>query len=198
VEDLGGGGRFQESKMSEGGGRTRRDKVLSWATFITLLLLLTMLSVVLLYNYTGRVFPLLVVKSGSMEPTLMVGDVILIDENVKPEDIRTGFNGDVIVFYKPGSDELIVHRAVARLDGGFLTKGDANPGTDFWSPVPPENIVGRWTGFRIPYWTGIGYASLFLRGEIYPPYGRILLIALIVLNVAFLIRDLTLGRGKED
>lgn len=181
--------------MSRGrGGRSPA----SWATFAILLLILVGLSLVLFYNFTGRVFPLLVVKSGSMEPTLMVGDVILIDENVKPEDIKTGRDGDVIVFYKPGSNELIVHRAVARIDGGFLTKGDANPGTDFWSPIPPENIVGRWTGFKLPYWTGIGYASLFLRGEIYPPYGRILLIILIVMNVAFLIRDLVSGREEES
>ena len=172
------------------------EKLASRGVFVVLVIILLLLGVMAFYSFTGKVLPLLVVKTGSMEPTLNVGDVILIDEGVRPEEIRTGPQGDVIVFYKPGTRELIVHRAVGWAGGGFITKGDANPGIDLWAPVPPENLVGKWTGFKIPYWTGVGYASLFLRGEIYPPYGRILLLTLIILNIALIVRDL--AERKED
>jgi len=160
-------------------------------TFLTSILIILFIILVFMMSYgiTGRVVPVLVVKTGSMEPVLNVGDVILIDDTVKPDEIKVGPDGDVIVFRKPGSRELIVHRAIGKTAEGFITKGDANPGIDFWSPVPYENLIGRWTGFKIPYWTGIGFLSLFLRGEIYPPYGRIVLVLLIVLNLYLIIRD---------
>ncbi len=154
-----------------------------------LIILFIILVFMMSYGVTGRIVPVLVVKTGSMEPVLNIGDVIIIDDSVRPEEIKAGPDGDIIVFRKPGSSELIVHRAIGKTSEGFITKGDANPGIDFWSPVPYENLVGRWTGLKIPYWTGVGFLSLFLRGEIYPPYGRIVLVLLIVLNLFLIIRD---------
>lgn len=165
---------------------------------VFLALTLVILGVMAFYSASGRVVPLLVVKTGSMEPTLMVGDVIIIEENISPEEIRVGPDGDVIIFRNPWTGELIVHRAVGKMEGGFITKGDANAGVDIWSPVPSENIIGRWTGFKIPYWTGVGYASLFLRGEIYPPYGKIVFVALIFLNAALLLRDFLRRRVERE
>ncbi|MCS7125998.1 MAG: signal peptidase I [Aigarchaeota archaeon] len=172
-------------------------KALNFLVFITLFILLGLLVIAALYNLSGEVFPLLVVKSGSMEPVLSRGDIILI-EKVSPDEIRADIvNGDIIVFYKPGTNILIVHRAIRKVDGGFITKGDANTGSDYFSPVPPENIVGRWTGMKIPSWSGLGYLSLFLRGELYPPYGKIVLIVLLVINVVFIVKDI-LSRGKKN
>jgi len=172
----------------------RRDILsLSAVSALTILLLLLVLRV------TGHVTPLLAVKSGSMYPVLEVGDVILM-QPVSQEEIEVG---DVVIFYKPGTGELVVHRVVGKTSEGLYTKGDANPSIDWWSPLPYEYVVGRWTGFKIPNWLGIGYLSLFLSGELYPPYGRITLIGLLILNVALLIRDLlrhvpsSRGAGSE-
>lgn len=170
-------------------------------TILTSLLIILFIVLVLMMSYSvaGKVVPILVVKTGSMEPILNIGDVIIIDDRVSPKDIKTGPKGDVIVFRKPGTGELIVHRAIGKTENGFITKGDANPGIDFWSPVPYENLVGRWTGIKIPYWTGIGFLSLFLRGEIYPPYGRIVLVVLIIMNALLIIRDFrSRRRGRES
>jgi signal peptidase len=162
------------------------------AANIVLIMLTLLLLVVIAYRVSGNVTPLLVVKSGSMEPTLEVGDVIVI-EPASPEDISVG---DVIVFWNPWYGNLVVHRVVNKTEEGVYTRGDANAGIDPWSPVPYKNIVGKWIGLRIPYWTGIGYLSLFLSGEIYPPYGMILLVGLIAVNLFFALRGF-FRRGRE-
>ncbi len=160
-----------------------------------ILILTVLLFGLVAYRVTGHVTPLLTVKSGSMRPTLEIGDVILM-EPVSSSDIEVG---DVIIFYKPGTKQLIVHRVVEKTGEGLYTKGDANPTVDWWSPLPYEDVVGRWTGFKIPSWLGIGYLSLFFSGEIYPPYGKLVLIALIIINMVLMVKDLAeqeLSRGK--
>ncbi len=154
------------------------------ASSIAIIILTIILVSVLAYRVTGHVTPLLTVKSGSMEPVLHVGDVILM-EPADPHDIQVG---DVIIFYKPGTNQLIVHRVVRKTQQGLYTRGDANPGIDPWSPVPYDAVVGKWTGLKIPSWLGIGYLSLFLSGEIYPPYGLLLLIGLVIANVVFMLK----------
>ena len=75
-------------------------------------------------------FPLLVVKSGSMRPTLEIGDIILI-HGVNPYEIKVN---DVIVFYHPNfpgnKNWIIVHRVIeiGEDEQGkyFVTKGDNN------------------------------------------------------------------------
>ena len=156
------------------------------ASSIAIIILTIILVSVLAYRVTGHVTPLLTVKSGSMEPALHVGDVILM-EPADPHDIQVG---DVIIFYKPGTNQLIVHRVVRKTQQGLYTRGDANPGIDPWSPIPYNLVVGKWTGFKIPYWLGIGYLSLFLSGEIYPPYGQLLLLMLLAANILLFMRDL--------
>lgn len=74
-----------------------------------------------------------VVLSGSMEPTLSVGDFVLI----KAED---SYEVDDIVVYQSGSG-LVIHR-VLQTDGQTLvTRGDANNVND--DPVPVIYVKGR-------------------------------------------------------
>jgi len=169
---------------------SRKSKTV-YILFVSAVLIL--LGVSMLHTALGITYPLLVVKSGSMRPVIEVGDIIIVAP-VDPLDVRPDPDtGDVIVFYRPGyrgkADSIIVHRAIARVDGGFITKGDANMGIDPWGPVPDANVVGRWTDFKIPAWTGIGFLSLFLRGEYLYPLGPVLIALLIVANVAFLLKD---------
>ncbi|MEM0204970.1 MAG: signal peptidase I [Nitrososphaerota archaeon] len=150
----------------------------------------------------GSSFPFLVVKSGSMEPVIHVGDII-ITIPVQPSEIKADpKDGDVIVFFKPPYCDdlryLIVHRAIGVTEEGFITKGDANSMSDPWSPVPPSCIVGKWTGMKIPYWTGLGYLSLFVKGEIFPPYGRITLVLLIIVNVLLIFLEFKKIRRKVE
>lgn len=149
-----------------------------------------------LQQLTGTPFPLLVVKSESMTPTILKGDIIAITAVHFAEITAEYGTGDVVIFYRPGylgdNDWIIVHRAVRRLPSGIITKGDHNLDTDeyTWGPVPEENIIGKWTEFSIPYWTGIGYLVLVLRGEELAPLGTAIIATVIVVNVIIIARDL--------
>jgi signal peptidase len=74
----------------------------------------------------------LTVLSGSMEPTLATGDVVVV-KRVGPGDVRVG---DVVTYRAPDGD-LITHRvrAVRRRGSGFelVTRGDANNASERWT-----------------------------------------------------------------
>jgi signal peptidase I len=83
-----------------------------------------------------------VIKSGSMEPSTQVGDVVVGKPYTPDQTIRVG---RVFVFEDPASDEpephLIVHRIVElRDDGDYTTAGDANEVTDI-TPLPRTDVV---------------------------------------------------------
>ncbi|MHB9288847.1 signal peptidase I [Halobacteriales archaeon Cl-PHB] len=71
-----------------------------------------------------------VVLSGSMEPALSPGDVIVVDD-VPAEAIE---RGDVITFTRPGESRTTTHRVVEVVerngDPAFITKGDNNEDPD--------------------------------------------------------------------
>lgn len=72
------------------------------------------------------------VKSGSMEPSLPVGSMILVQQ-VSAQRVR---EGDVITFHLPGATTPVTHRVVERSyregQWHFRTRGDANPADDRW------------------------------------------------------------------
>ena len=116
----------------------------------------------------------LVVISGSMQPSLHVGDMV-VTRQVEPESLRTG---DVIT-YRSGKD-LNTHRIVG-IDSSpegivFRTKGDANSSPDM-EPVPSEQVLAK-VIYRIPY---VGYLVNFVDSRL----GRVLFIVvpIIVLGV---------------
>ena len=120
--------------------------------------------------------PLMVVSSGSMIPTLNVGDIILV-RGVDPTTITVG---TIIIFHSPYDYPMpIVHRVIAITNNGnsifFETKGDNNPGPDGWN-VPTENLMGVYVA-KLPY---VGLISLELRG----PLGVTLIVLLIALIIA--------------
>jgi signal peptidase len=85
----------------------------------------------------------LTVLSGSMEPTLETGSVV-VDEVIHPTDARIG---DILTFSDPEDrDREITHRLRdVRVRGGtayMVTRGDANDTGERWS-VPVDGKVGR-------------------------------------------------------
>ncbi len=75
-----------------------------------------------------------VVRSGSMEPTIKVGDVVLILR-------RNSYLPREVVLYRRGG-KFILHRLVSQQNGLWQTRGDANPTIDL-SLVAPSQIMGR-------------------------------------------------------
>lgn len=88
-------------------------------------------------------YAFLEVISGSMEPTIKVGDLVIINTNDK--DIK---ENDVITYVSPNGS-LVTHRVNENSSNGFITKGDANNTVDE-EVVIKDNIVGKYA-FKIPY-----------------------------------------------
>jgi signal peptidase len=107
----------------------------------------------------------LVVMSGSMEPEIMPGDLVIIREQA-PHQYQLG---DVAT-YMVGNTSY-THRIVAEEDGTFIFQGDNNNTID--EPVPAEGLVGK-VLLKIPK---LGLATLFFK----TPRGIMALVALIVL-----------------
>ncbi len=173
--------------------------VLKTFSILFLLLIIFFAAFFILQNLMNVNFPLLVVKSGSMRPTLEIGDIILI-HGVNPYEIKVN---DVIVFYHPNfpgnRNWIIVHRVIEKSSLGFITKGDNNLVIDSFVPVPYDCVIGVWTGFKIPYWIGLGYIILILSGEMYKPLGLLIIILIILLNAFSIIYDIIkLKKNKKE
>ena len=100
------------------------------------------------------------VVSGSMEPTIGTGSVVLT-QKVAVKDLAVG---DVVMFERPDDgDAQVVHR-IAELEpsqGGPLirTKGDANATKDPWQVTPQGDTAWVARG-SVPY---VGYVALATR-----------------------------------
>ena len=129
---------------------------------------MALLAVVALPNAFGmRSFT---VMSGSMEPTIHVGDVV-IDKKISPLDARPG---DVVTFSDPtGKKRLITHRVRGYHVKGdtvqIVTKGDANNAVERWS-VPASGRIGR---VELRVWK-LGYPLVYAHSR----YGLIGLVAI--------------------
>lgn len=95
------------------------------------------------------------VLSGSMEPDIKTGSIILIEVGGD----MTRFQEDDVITYITEEEILVTHRVTEIQNGGkqFITKGDANDGVDI-NPVLAENIVGKYVGITIPF---VGYIMSF-------------------------------------
>lgn len=108
----------------------------------------------------GNTTPM-VVMTDSMYPTIQSGDLIIV-KTARAEEIS---GGDVITFFDPASngDAVVTHRvADIKIEDGklsFITRGDANNADD-QTPVPAENLIGRYSGRRF---AGVGNAVMFMQ-----------------------------------
>ena len=90
------------------------------------------------------------VLSGSMEPTLSRGDLIIVKQTDGEFE-----KGDIVVFQDVRS--LVVHKIVSVGEETVVTRGDANNADD--GPILKENVLGE-VIFWIPY---LGSAVGFLK-----------------------------------
>ncbi|WP_051931830.1 signal peptidase I [Clostridium sp. KNHs214] len=92
-----------------------------------------------------------IVLSGSMEPKIKPGDVIL----VKKTHIEELKEGDILTYIS--EDNFITHRIKKIQGNSLITKGDANNVED--SPIKSSQVYGKYS-FRVPY---LGYILVGLR-----------------------------------
>jgi signal peptidase len=116
-----------------------------------------------------------VVLSGSMEPELSVGDLLIITE-------QESYSLDDIVVYQDAG-MAITHRIVSVTEDEVITRGDANNTDD--APITREQIKGE-VVFAIPF---VGY----LVNVIKTPLGT-----LCILVLAIFLLERSFHAKKED
>lgn len=141
-------------QLTTPGNRKKRyktkDPALSWTAIATI-------SVVFVFFSTGflGVQPT-IIYSGSMKPTIDVGDIVIISKT-PPEEIHIG---DIVQYRTQNIP--IVHRVHEIYNENntifFITKGDANDNPDS-EPILSENIMGK-VIFNIPK---IGWLPIFFK-----------------------------------
>lgn len=108
----------------------------------------------------GGYFPLMV-ETGSMEPTIMTGDLIIVHTIDNADDLKVG---DIVTYWdnQPGGT-LITHRIaeVTKDDAGktaYRTKGDGNPVED-GRYLYPDRVVGVY----VNRFAGMGKVAMFMQ-----------------------------------
>jgi len=139
---------------SEATGRTRRTKKSSSFSWITI----AVIAVILVWSSTGLLgFQPTVIASGSMRPTLDVGDIV-ITVQTPAKNIKIG---DIIQYQT--AREPTIHRVIDKDKyeaGGttwFITQGDANNAPD--DPVNERQVTGK-VVLIIPK---LGWVSIYLK-----------------------------------
>ena len=82
------------------------------------------------------------VPSGSMEPNIPTYSLCLISTRYDYDSLKVG---DIIVYNRPYDHLPVVHRIIAILPDGIITKGDANP-VDDGILVSETDIYGLYLG----------------------------------------------------
>jgi signal peptidase len=129
----------------------------------------------------------LTVLSGSMEPTLEKGSVV-IDEVIHPTEARVG---DIVTFSDPANEERsITHRLRSvRVEGNtahMVTRGDANDSGEQWE-IALDGEIGR-VAYHVPK---VGY----VRALVGTRNGYVVLGLALVLLGGWVLADVWRPRG---
>lgn len=138
-------------------------------------------------------FKIKIVKSGSMEPYIKTGGIVVI----KPSD---SYNiGDVITFGKDTKTQIPTTHRIVKIDGSgplrtFTTKGDANDSED--PQVTRLTEISGKVLFTVPY---LGFVLDFAK----KPLGFFLLVGVPALAIIFdeimkIISEIRLMRRKKQ
>lgn len=129
----------------------------------TILLVLLILLCIPLIIPRWMGYEIYTVISGSMEPEIPVGSLVLIGHmeasEVSPDDVIAFYGGH-------DSSAIVTHRVIENrvVMGEFITKGDANKGNDM-NPVDYDEFIGR-VELSLPYLGMIAQRFTTLKGKI--------------------------------
>jgi signal peptidase I len=131
----------------------------------------------------------LTVVSGSMEPTLRTGSVV-IDETISPLDARPG---DIVTFQDPLRPRQLTHRLKRmRVEGDtayMVTLGDANDAPERWT-VETDGHIGR----VVAHLPKLGY----VRAALGTRYARLGVLGAVMALGAFLLVDMWRPRRRSE
>ena len=130
-----------------------------WGWLLLYLVIVIFALVVLSSRYGLLGFRLYSVRSGSMDPALPKGSLVLVKEDISIQ------KGDIITFYTGFKNNTITHRVVEIQEEGdtvfYQTKGDANNAPDSLK-IAADKIVGKVIG-SVPC---VGYIIAFAQSFI--------------------------------
>jgi len=159
--------------------KSRKAIIKEWVTFFAIAFsVIAALYAVLNYIPPFSTHEHFVIVTGSMEPTINIGDVAYINTEYNLDDLQVG---DIIAFYLnidlTGEDEVVVHYIadIAYNESNERIYHTKREGTDInWDnwEITDENIVGKYV-FKVPF---IGKILLFLDTI----YGKLVFIADII------------------
>ena len=117
----------------------------------------TLIVIFLVYITSGSFYyHAIAIASGSMEPNVNKGDVVVIEKKVDFENLELG----QIIAYKKGNI-IVVHRLINKIKVDdkyyFYTKGDANDSQDNYE-ITEDMYIGIVNG-KVPY---IGYPTVWV------------------------------------
>ena len=169
--------------------------IFSTVLLVVLILIVILLFIVRLSGNSPSIFGYHIfrISSGSMEPVLNVGDIILVKET-PPEDIHK----DDIITYKSEQGEMegqaITHRVVAEpeIKGGvytFQTQGDLN-GAALDPIITYDQVEGK-------YIRKLAFIDK-LYSFFFTPYGLIIFIAVILILFGYEIISLMVSYRALD
>lgn len=135
------------------------------------------------------------VLSGSMEPTISTGDVIVV-KTISPLDAKVG---DVVSFRDPENAARLLSHRVTEMHVGpqgvaFVTRGDANTGVERWQ-IARNGTIGR-VEYHVPK---LGYVTNRL-GSRFGRFAFLVLPALLlgVMEARRIWRPAEKGPGNAD
>jgi len=130
--------------------KTGKFSTLSWIA-------IALISLIAIWSTTGLLgFTPTVIASGSMQPTLNLGDIVIV-VSTPAKSIKVGD----IIQYQTASGVPTVHRVIDKYTQGgqlwFITKGDANKAPD--DPINERQVIGK-VILTIPK---LGWISIYLK-----------------------------------
>lgn len=156
--------REKQKAAGEAGAKGRRLswkkalKIFEWVVFLSLFIFLV---VTLFGIYAAKergetptvfgIYQFYSVESGSMEPTLTVGSVIVCEKTQHPESLKEG----QIVTFRTISGVVVTHRIVEVVkneDGtiSYRTRGDNPVNSPDQELLTPDRVIGVFT-LKIPF-----------------------------------------------
>jgi signal peptidase I len=120
------------------------------ATISFSLILLAIMSLAILNSFSNSPIHYIVVKSGSMSPSINTGDLAFVYK-VSTNQINIG---DIVLYARAGN--LVIHRIMNNNPNCLITKGDANIDPDIGCSKP---VIGKYL-FKIPW---LGYPLFYFQ-----------------------------------
>lgn len=139
---------------------------------LILVALLALAALVLVPRAMG--YQEMAVLSGSMEPTIHVGAVVFVDDDVDPAELEPG---DVVTYYM-NEDTFVTHRvqSVDTASQTLVTKGDNNNTDD--GEIPFSRVFGK-AAFWVPY---LGFLTIYMKTPIGIMAITVAIVLIILLN----------------